>query len=91
MLLQHTKRQFRLRLNNLDYIEYFGEFYFRQANREKAIETWNQMVSDAKSTAENYDRLARLLETKTFPTEAIEASKKAVEMMPEAYRFREWH
>ena len=75
--------------NNLDYIEYFGEFYFRQANREKAIETWNQMVSDAKSTAENYDRLARLLETKTFPTEAIEASRKAVEMMPEAYRFRE--
>ncbi len=74
--------------NNLDYIEYFGEFYFRQANREKAIETWNQMVSDAKSTAENYDRLARLLETKTFPTEAIEASRKAVEMMPEAYRFR---
>ena len=74
---------------NLDYIEYFGEFYFRQANREKAIETWNQMVSDEKRTAENYNRLARLLETKTFPTEAIEASRKAVELAPDAYRFRE--
>ena len=74
---------------NLDYIEYFGEFYFRQANRDKAIETWNQMVADDKSTAENYDRLARLLEAKKFPTEAIDASKKAVELMPDAYRFRE--
>ena len=74
---------------NLDYIEYFGEFYFRQANRDKAIETWNKMVADDKSTPENYDRLARLLEAKKFPTEAIDASKKAVELMPEAYRFRE--
>ena len=74
---------------NLDYIEYFGEFYFRQANREKAIETWNQMVADGKNTPENYDRLARLLEAKKFPTEAIDASKKAVELMPDAYRFRE--
>ena len=74
---------------NLDYIEYFGEFYFRQANREKAVETWNQMVSDEKRTAENYNRLARLLETKIFPTEAIEASRKAVELAPDAYRFRE--
>jgi tetratricopeptide (TPR) repeat protein len=74
---------------NLDYIEYFGEFYFRQANREKAIETWNKMVAADKSTPENYDRLARLLEAKKFPTEAIDASKKAVELMPDAYRFRE--
>ncbi len=74
---------------NLDYIEYFGEFYFRQANREKAIETWNKMVADDKSTPENYDRLARLLEAKKFPTEAIDASKKAVELMPDTYRFRE--
>ena len=74
---------------NLDYIEYFGEFYFRQANRDKAIETWNQMVVDDKRTAENYDRLARLLEAKKFLTEAITASKKAVELMPDAYRFRE--
>ena len=74
---------------NLDYIEYFGEFYFRQANREKAVETWNQMVSDEKRTAENYNRLARLLETKALPTEAIEASRKAVELAPDAYRFRE--
>ncbi|RKU12664.1 hypothetical protein C6501_10760 [Candidatus Poribacteria bacterium] len=74
---------------NLDYIEYFGEFYFRQGNREKAVETWDQMVADDKRTAENYDRLARLLEAKKFSTEAIDASKKAVELMPDAYRFRE--
>ncbi len=74
---------------NLDYIEYFGEFYFRQGNREKAVETWNQMVSDNKSTAENYDRLARLLGIKKFPSKAIEASRKAAELMPDAYRYRE--
>ncbi len=74
---------------NLDYIEYFGEFYFRQGNREKAVETWDQMVADDKRTAENYDRLARLLEAKKFSTKAIDASKKAVELMPDAYRFRE--
>ncbi len=74
---------------NLDYIEYFGEFYFRQGNRDKAVETWKRIVADDNSTAENYDRLARLLETKKFPAEAIEASRKAVELMPDAYRFRE--
>ncbi len=74
---------------NLDYIEYFGEFYFRQGNREKAIETWNKMVTGDKRTAENYDRLARLLEAKKFLTEAIRTSRKAVELMPDAYRFRE--
>ncbi len=74
---------------NLDYIEYFGEFYFRQGNREKAVETWNQLVAENKSTAENHDRLARLLDTKKFPAEAIDASRKAVELMPNAYRYRE--
>ena len=73
--------------NNLDYIEYFGEFYFRQGNREKAIETWNKMV--AKATAENYDRLAQLLDTKNYRTEAIAASRKAVELTPDSYRYRE--
>ena len=75
--------------NNLDYIEYFGEFYFRQGNREKAIETWNQMVADGKGIAENYDRLARLLDTKAFRTEALAASRKSVELMPDVYRFHE--
>ncbi|MDE0685598.1 MAG: tetratricopeptide repeat protein [Candidatus Poribacteria bacterium] len=74
---------------NLNYIEYFGEFYFRQDNREKAIETWNQMVANEKGIAENYDRLAQLLDTKDFHTEALTASRKAVELMPEAYRYRE--
>ena len=75
--------------SNLDYIEYFGEFHFRQANREKALETWNKMVSGDKGVAENYERLAQLLDTKNYRTEAITASRKAVELMPDAYRYRE--
>ena len=75
--------------DNLDYIEYYGEFYYRQGNRVKAIEIWNRMVADTKNIAENYDRLARLLDTKKFSDEAIEASRKAVELMPTTYRFRE--
>ena len=75
--------------SNLDYIEYFGEFYFRQANREKALETWNQMVAPDKAVAENYERLAQLLDTKNFHAEAIAASRKAVELMPDVYRYRE--
>ena len=75
--------------HNLDYIEYFGEFYFRQGSREKAIQTWNRMVAGEMGIAENYDRLAQLLDTKGFPTEARIASRKAVELMPDAYRYRE--
>ena len=75
--------------SNLDYIEYFGEFYFRQGNREKAIETWNEMVAADKEVAENYERLAKLLDTKNFKLEAIAASRKAVELMPDVYRYRE--
>ncbi len=75
--------------SNLDYIEYFGEFYFRQGDREKAIETWNQMVDADKEIAENYDRLAQLLDTKNFRTEAIAARRKAVELTPDNYRYRE--
>ena len=74
---------------NLDFIEYFGEFYFRQGNREQAIETWNRMVTDEKGIAENYDRLARLLDTKAFRTEALAASRKAVALMPDVYRYHE--
>ena len=75
--------------DNLDYIEYFGEFYIRQGSREQAIATWNQIVAGEKGVAENYDRLAQLLDTKDFHTEALTASRKAVELMPEAYRYRE--
>ena len=75
--------------SNLDYIEYFGEFYFRQGNREKALETWNMMVAAEKGIAENYERLAQLLDTKNFHPEAIAASRKAVELMPDVYRYRE--
>ena len=75
--------------DNLDYIEYFGEFYIRQGNREQAIETWNQMVAGEKGVAENYDRLAQLLDTKDFGAEALTASRKAVALMPDAYRYRE--
>ena len=75
--------------NNLDYIEYFGEFYFRQGNRERAVETWNRMVTGENRVPENYDRLAQLLDTKDFRAEAIVASRKAVELAPDAYRYRE--
>ncbi|RKU09531.1 hypothetical protein C6501_15175 [Candidatus Poribacteria bacterium] len=75
--------------DNLDYIRYFGEFYFRQGNHEKAVETWNRMVADDKGIAENYDQLARLLSSKRLHTEAINASRKAAELMPDAYRYRE--
>ena len=74
---------------NLDYIEYFGEFYFRQGNREKAVETWSRMVTGDHAIAENYDRLAQLLDTKYFREEAIAASRKAVELVTDEYRYRE--
>ena len=84
--------------DNLDYIEYFGEFYYRQGNREKTVETWNRMVAPLfppasggikGGSAENYDRLAQLLDTKYFREEAIVASRKAVELVPNEYRYRE--
>jgi len=75
--------------DNLDYIEYFGEFYIRQGSREQAIATWNMIVAGEKGIAENYDRLAQLLDTKDFEAEALTASRKAVELMPDAYRYRE--
>ncbi len=75
--------------NNLDYVEYFGDFFLRQGNREKALETWNRMVADEKAIAVNYDRLAQLLKTKKFKDEAISAIRKAVELLPEDYRYRE--
>ena len=85
--------------DNLDYIEYFGEFYFRQGNREKAVETWNRMVAGYEAIAgtpavdtvisKNYDRLAKLFDAKNFSAEAIAASRKAVELAPDEYRYRE--
>ena len=47
------------------------------------------IVAGEKGVAENYDRLAQLLDTKDFKTEALTASRKAVELMPDAYRYRE--
>ena len=75
--------------DNLDYIEYFGEFYYRNGNREKAIETWNLMVTGTKAVAENFNRLAKLLYSKKFHAEAIVASRKAVELMPNDYQYRQ--
>ena len=75
--------------DNLDYIEYFGEFYFHQGNREKTVETWNRMVAGDRASAENYDRLAQLLDTKNFRAEALLASRKTVELVPGEYRYRE--
>ena len=75
--------------NNLDYIEYFGDFYLRQGDREKALETWNQMVVGERAIAANYDRLAHLLKAKHFKTEAVAALKRSVELMPNEYKYRE--
>ena len=75
--------------DNLDYIEFFGEFYLRQGDREKTLETWNRMVAGEKSIAANHHRLAQLLDAKDFHTEAIAASKKAVELDPESFQYRE--
>ena len=75
--------------DNLDYLEYFGEFYFHQGNREKTVETWNRVVAGEGAIAENYDRLAQLLDAKNFRAETIIASRKAVELAPDEYRYRE--
>ena len=74
---------------NLDYIVYFGEFYFRQGESGAGVETWNRMVEGDLVTAANYDRLAQLLNTKHFRTEAIAANRKAVALEPGEYRYRE--
>ena len=75
--------------NSLDYIQYYGEYYLRQGKRDKAVEIWNRMVAGDKAVPENYDRLARLLETKEFRTDAIAVSRKAVALAPAEYRYRE--
>ena len=75
--------------NNLDYIQYYGEYYLRQGKRDKAVEIWNRMVAGDKAIPENYDRLARLLGTREFRTNAIAASRKAVALAPGEYRYRE--
>ena len=87
--ITHYEKALSLVPNNLDYIEYYGDFYLRQGNREKALETWNRMVADDKANAANYDRLAQLLKTKNFKNDAIVAMRKAVELMPEEYSYRE--
>lgn len=74
--------------DNLDSVEYFGEFYLRQGDRAKTLETWNRMVAGDKESGENYDRLAQLLETKDFPDEAIAASRNAAKLAPGEYRYR---
>lgn len=74
---------------NLDFIEYFGDFYFRQGDREKALETWKRMVAGELNTAQNYNQLAELLNAKKFKTESVAATRKAVELMPDEYRYRE--
>ncbi len=74
---------------NLDYIEYLGEFYFRRGDREKALETWNRLVVGERAAAQNFERLAQLLHAKDFQVEAVAASRKAVELAPTEYRYRE--
>ncbi|MDE0300360.1 MAG: tetratricopeptide repeat protein [Candidatus Poribacteria bacterium] len=74
--------------DNLDYIRYYGEFYLRGGNPDKALETWNRMVMGSRSVPENNDRLARLLERKGLLTGAIVASRTAVALAPGNYGYR---
>ena len=62
--------------DNLDYIEYFGEFYFHRGNREQTVEIWNRMVAGDRASAENYDRLAQLLNAKDFRGEPSPQAEK---------------
>ena len=74
---------------HLDYIEYFGEFYLRQGNRDQAVETWKRMIEGDLGTAANYHRLAKLFNAKEFHTEAVAASRQAVALEGDEYRYRE--
>ena len=74
---------------NLDYIEYLGDFFFRQGNRDKALETWNRLVEGERAIAQNYDRLAQLLHAKGFRVKAVAATRRTVELAPTEYRYRE--
>ena len=47
------------------------------------------MVTGTKAVAENFNRLAKLLDSKKFHSEAIVASRKAVELMPNDYQYRQ--
>ena len=75
--------------NNLDYIQYYGEYYLRKGKRDKAVEIWNRMVAGDKAVPENFGRLARLLWVHDFHTDAIAASRNAVALAPGEYRYRE--
>ncbi len=85
----HYEKALALAPNNLDYIAAFGDFYLRHGNREKALETWNTMVTGDKANAMNFQHLAQLLKTKNFKKEAIAAIRTAVALMPEEYRHSE--
>ncbi len=87
--IEQYEKAITLAPKNLDFIEYFGDFYFRQGDREKALETWNRMVAGELNTAENNNQLAELLNAKKFKAEAVAATRKAVELMPDEYRYRE--
>lgn len=75
--------------DNLDYIQYYGEYYLRQGRRDKALKIWNRMVTGGKAVPENFDRLARLLWIHDFHSDAITASRHAAALAPAEYRYRE--
>ncbi len=75
--------------DNLDYIQYYGEYNIRQGNRGKALNIWNRMVIGDKAVPENFDRLARLLWIHDFHSDAITASRQAAALAPAEYRYRE--
>ena len=55
----------------------------------KQLKTWNRLVEGERAIAQNYDRLAQLLDAKDFQTEAVAASGKAAKLAPTEYRYRE--
>ena len=56
----------------------------------KQLKLGISLVEGERAIAQNYDRLAQLLDAKDFQAEAVTASRKAaIELAPTEYRYRE--
>ena len=83
MLLEHIKKRFRSRRAISITLSISANSTSAKAIVKKRLKPGNKMVADEKANAENYERLAQLLDTKNYRAEAIAASRKAVELMPD--------
>jgi len=86
--IEQYEKAIQLSPQNTDYVEYLGEYYYKQGDGEKAIETWNRMVAGENATGANYSRLSEVLGHHGFETEAIDATQKSVELSPQEFRYR---